>query len=93
MVALDDKAVAFPWGGGFLTLGSNAVVMECHKEQNLQNCNCSYNPCSRKGICCECIPYHFRMGELPACVFPDDAERTYDRSIGHFVRLYQQGRI
>jgi hypothetical protein len=33
------------------------------------------------------------MRQLPACVFPDDAERTYDRSVDHFVRLYQQGRI
>jgi len=28
------------------------------------------------------------MGELPACFFPDDVERTYDRSIRKFVEIY-----
>jgi hypothetical protein len=27
------------------------------------------------------------MGELPGCFFPPEAERTYDRSIAHFIRL------
>ncbi|MDY6994572.1 MAG: DUF6485 family protein, partial [Pseudomonadota bacterium] len=61
--------------------------MECKQDTNLQYCNCSYTPCSRKGICCECIRYHVRMRELPACVFSDDAEATYDRSFEHFARL------
>jgi hypothetical protein len=67
--------------------------MECNKERNLQSCNCTYEPCSRKGVCCECIRYHWRMRQLPGCLFPDDAERTWDRSLDNFVRLYQQGRI
>jgi hypothetical protein len=25
------------------------------REANLARCNCTYEPCSRKGICCECI--------------------------------------
>jgi len=29
--------------------------MECNRERNLEHCNCTYEPCSRKGICCECI--------------------------------------
>jgi hypothetical protein len=32
------------------------------------------------------------MGELPACFFPAGAEKTYDRSIDHFVRLWQKDR-
>lgn len=67
--------------------------MECRKSQNVTRCNCSYEPCSRKGICCECIAYHLRMRELPACCFPDDAERTWDRSFEHFSRLVQAGVI
>jgi len=67
--------------------------MECNKEKNLNHCNCSYEPCSRKGICCECIRYHGKMRQLPACVFPDDAERSYDRSYEHFARLVQEGRV
>jgi len=55
-------------------------------EQNMQRCNCTYEPCSRKGTCCECITYHWRLGELPACFFSNDVERTYDRSIAAFVR-------
>jgi len=51
--------------------------MECKKETNLKKCNCTYFPCSHKGICCECISYHLQMRELPACVFPEDAEATF----------------
>ncbi|MCL5071708.1 MAG: DUF6485 family protein, partial [Actinobacteria bacterium] len=43
--------------------------MECRKETNLKKCNCTYEPCARKGTCCECISYHKNMGELPACYF------------------------
>lgn len=60
--------------------------MECKKEINLQVCNCTYEPCSRKGICCECIAYHRRMNELPACYFTDKVEKTYDRSIERFIK-------
>ncbi|HUU27772.1 MAG TPA: DUF6485 family protein [archaeon] len=49
-------------------------------------CNCSYEPCSRKGRCCECIAYHKRMGELPACYFTNEQERTYNRSISYFIK-------
>lgn len=67
--------------------------MECKKEKNRSRCNCSYEPCSRKGICCECISYHLQVRELPACVFPNNAERTYDRSFEHFARLVAQGKV
>lgn len=66
--------------------------MECNKGKNLEQCNCSYDPCPRKGLCCECIQYHVRKRQLPACVFPDDAERTYDRSYEHFARLVGEGK-
>jgi hypothetical protein len=64
--------------------------MECKQEQNRQSCNCSYDPCSRKGICCDCISYHLSSRQLPACCFTDSAERTYDRSFEHFARLVGQ---
>jgi len=60
--------------------------MNCqNKEKNLAKCNCTYEPCSRKGICCECIAYHRSMNQLPACYFSDKAEKTYDRSIRKFI--------
>lgn len=65
--------------------------MECKKETNLTHCNCSYSPCSRKGVCCDCIRYHLSMRELPACVFPDYAEATFDRSFEHFANLVNSG--
>jgi hypothetical protein len=67
--------------------------MECKKALNLKRCNCSYHPCSRKGICCECLHYHLSMRQLPACCFPADAEQTYDRSFEHFARLVGAGKI
>lgn len=60
--------------------------MECKKNINLVNCPCTY-PCKRKGICCECIKHHREKGELPACYFPKDEEKKYDRSIEHFLSL------
>ncbi len=53
------------------------------------NCTCTYEPCSRKGKCCECITYHRRNGELPGCLFPKDAERTYDRSVRKFIEAHK----
>lgn len=64
--------------------------MECQKEKNLKACNCTYT-CSRKGLCCECIAYHRRMEELPACYFDKAAERTYDRSVEAYLR--SRGRV
>ncbi len=67
--------------------------MECKKDENLNACNCSYEPCARKGICCECISYHLKSRQLPACCFSKDAEITYDRSFEHFARLVQKNKI
>ena len=63
--------------------------MECKQAQNQEICNCTY-PCDKKNICCECLHSHRRMGELPACFFPEDVEKTYDRSIENFVRIFQE---
>ena len=60
--------------------------MECKSKQNKLHCTCTYEPCPRKGICCECIQYHLPNGELPGCFFSPAAERTYDRSIENFIR-------
>ena len=63
-------------------------MVECKVQTNKDKCNCTY-PCDKKGMCCECISYHRSLGELPACYFPDDAERTYDRTIENFIKIYQ----
>lgn len=64
-------------------------MKECRVDQNLKPCNCSYEPCSRKGRCCECLKYHRDMQEMPACFFPDAVERTYDRSLRRFLGLHK----
>lgn len=62
--------------------------MDCpNYDKNMAECNCSYEPCSKKGKCCECILYHRKANELPACYFPKNIERTYDRSIRRFKSL------
>ncbi|MDA3953586.1 MAG: hypothetical protein PF485_08060 [Bacteroidales bacterium] len=48
--------------------------MECKKDRNKENCNCSYS-CDKKGVCCDCITYHRNLGQLPACYFPNDVEK------------------
>ncbi|MFH2137065.1 MAG: DUF6485 family protein [Candidatus Omnitrophota bacterium] len=59
-------------------------------ETNIQMCNCSYVPCSRKGRCCECLHYHRMRKELPACYFSSKTESTYDRSIENLIKDTQQ---
>ncbi len=63
--------------------------MECRKEKNLKDCPCTYEPCERKGICCECLRYHLKNKELPACFFPPEVERTYDRSFEKFIATWK----
>jgi len=59
---------------------------ECpNREINAKYCNCTYS-CSKKFTCCECLHNHRKSGELPACFFPDDVERTYDRSVENFKK-------
>jgi len=66
--------------------------MNCpNMKANRARCNCTYEPCHRKGNCCECLRYHLAMEELPACAFPPEVERTYDRSFKRFATLYQGG--
>ena len=67
--------------------------MECKEQKILDRCNCTYSPCPRKGICCDCLDYHLKMRQLPACAFSADAESTYDRSYEHFARLVKDGRV
>jgi hypothetical protein len=63
------------------------------KVENLKKCNCSYEPCARKGMCCECLAYHLKSRQLPACFFNSDAEKTYDRSFEYFAELVKQGKV
>lgn len=63
--------------------------MDCSNiKKNLSNCNCTYPGCPRKGKCCECLQYHLTSNELPACVFPDAVEKTWDRSFRKFIEIY-----
>ena len=32
--------------------------------------------------------YHLKFDELPACVFPPEVEKTYDRSFARFVQIH-----
>ena len=59
--------------------------MECTAETNRKSCPCTYEPCGRKGRCCECIAFHRESGELPGCLFSASAERTFDRSVARFL--------
>ncbi len=75
------------------TSGKEKIKMECKQEKNRNHCPCTYEPCARKGICCECISYHLNMRQLPGCCFTKEAEATYDRSFEHFARLVTEGKL
>ncbi|MCL2766435.1 MAG: DUF6485 family protein [Peptococcaceae bacterium] len=59
--------------------------MECQLEKNKVQCSCTYESCSRRGLCCECISYHRTKNEAPGCLFPPEIERTYNRSIKNLL--------
>jgi hypothetical protein len=63
--------------------------MECKKDKTAKNCACTYDPCPRRGVCCECLAYHLKSRQLPGCCFPPDAERTYDRSFEAFAKAWK----
>jgi len=66
--------------------------LECSIDANKERCICTYEPCERKGKCCDCIRYHKNLGELPGCLFPPEVERTYDRSFAKFVEVFSSGK-
>jgi hypothetical protein len=39
------------------------------------------------------VSYHLRLRQLPGCLFPPDAERSYDRSFRHFAELVMSNKI
>lgn len=67
--------------------------MECKQSINVKMCNCSYSPCSKKAKCCDCIKSHISNRELPACCFPNDVERTYNRSFEKFAELVNSRKV
>jgi len=62
---------------------------ECKREENKERCTCTYS-CGKKGMCCDCLFSHWNRGELPGCLFPEDVEKTYDRSVETFIETYQE---
>lgn len=52
------------------------------------DCSCTYTGCARHGLCCQCLSYHLNKKQLPACCFPPEVERTYDRSFKKFIETY-----
>jgi len=59
--------------------------MECTIEKNKAECTCTYEPCARKGRCCECVAYHRKAKQLPGCFFSKQGELSYDRSYRSFI--------
>ncbi len=65
-------------------------MTECKVERNKAFCTCTYSSCDKIGICCDCIKFHRDMGEIPGCLFPAQAEKTYDRTIAAFIKAWQK---
>jgi S-ribosylhomocysteine lyase len=56
----------------------------------VNKCKCTWtdnegNHCKRRGNCKACVAHHRQNDELPACYFPEDKEKTYDRSITNYT--------
>jgi hypothetical protein len=65
-------------------------MSECtNQKKNAAACTCTYTTCERRGACCACVAYHRDNGQLPGCLFPPEAEKTYDRSVRNFVKVMQ----
>lgn len=47
---------------GTMDLAARASgTCDANKERNLQVCVCTWDPCDRKGVCCNCVRNHFSM--------------------------------
>ncbi len=57
-------------------------------EVNARYCTCTYYECPRHGLCCECLHYHRQRGELPACYFTQEEEKTYNRSLEFYFQRH-----
>ncbi|MFO7717619.1 MAG: DUF6485 family protein [Thermodesulfobacteriota bacterium] len=57
---------------------------------NTSYCNCTYSGCPRHGLCCECLHYHRQRGELPACYFTTEEEKTYNRSLAFYFQRHMR---
>lgn len=53
--------------------------MACSSNKQTDMCNCTAS-CEKHGKCCECVAYHMKKGQFPACFFSAEAEKTWDRS-------------
>ena len=65
-------------------------MVECNLDERKNSCVCTYNSCSRRGKCCECIEYHLSMNQLPGCAFAKiskKAEKSYNRNFDYFAQL------
>lgn len=81
----DVQRLLFDQGGREVL--EEVVMADCiNRKKNAAMCNCTYAGCARHGVCCECLEYHRRSDELPACYFDKEAEKTYDRSFSNFMR-------
>jgi len=49
------------------------------------DCKCTYEGCSRKGNCCQCVAFHRDRGEATGCMFTPAGERSYDRSLKNLM--------
>ena len=64
-------------------------MSECdNAQENLADCACTYENCPRQGNCCACVRHHRQNDELPACFFPPEVEKSYDRSRERFIKAF-----
>ncbi|MCK4588994.1 MAG: cytosolic protein [Nanoarchaeota archaeon] len=57
------------------------------QNKQIEKCPCTYPGCPNKNNCPECFRSHIQNQELPACFFPPEVEKTFDRSIKRFLSL------
>ncbi|KXS40701.1 MAG: hypothetical protein AWU54_1871 [Candidatus Frackibacter sp. T328-2] len=62
--------------------------MGCDVEKPEVGCTCTYEACPRRENCCQCVVHHRERGEIPACFFPSEVEKTYDRSRERFIEAF-----
>jgi len=58
--------------------------MACEFNKTI-DCPCTYS-CQHHAKCCECIAFHVKGGEFPACFFSKEGEKAYDRSLSALLK-------
>ena len=60
--------------------------MKSASSPSASHCTCTHTACPTWGDCRSCVTRHRERQEIPGCFFTTAGEKTYNRSVGNFIK-------